>query len=215
MNLLESLRCKRKSCRGFVTIPMKIVIKFNLIHAIFRCPRCLKQYSFRFPKEVINELTPLIKESFYFCDICGTDNSDNYNKAYISERNRRKIIMRCKNCDRPRSKIVPVQIWDVLPKPLEKAPKKYLASELKCPNCQAGVMEWMKVCPYCNIELFFDEIKAPKEHLCPTCHEPSEPGSYFCTICGHELICNTCGSEIPFGVDLCPNCGNSVKKGEI
>lgn len=104
------IQCKRKKCAGGFTIPIQVIISHKGgLYYFSRCPTCHKEYKIPFADQDEKILLEGAKPYFKFCDLCGTDNSDNY---YIGKphsmsefRDRERIRFMCKNCGKDRVKI--------------------------------------------------------------------------------------------------------------
>ena len=50
-----------------------------------------------------------------------------------------------------------------------------------------------------------------ENHLCEVCITPTDPGTNFCTVCGHKVkvwgVCSQCNKVLPGRVNFCPSCG--------
>lgn len=261
MELVNTFKCKEAECKGTIRIPLKIVKResvldrIKMIIVVARCPHCHKKSKIHFSWGELPQLADFIRTFFFYCDNCGTDNSDNWENfrfdhwrrsrySYYKALTRRIIIIKCKDCGKKRKKATSKDIWDVIMKAQAEADVfEYLAHQHACPHCGSEISDKMKICSDCGLEINCDKCNAPliryakfcyqcgdrvekliehpigdsssTEQRCPACFQPFQDESHFCIICGQELICDKCGSEILEDADFCMECGDKVEKSKL
>jgi len=219
MSYMDQLTCKRKKCAGELIVPLKIVQKGSGAVIVGRCPRCHESYKVLLNLNDKDKWSPTVAEAFFRCDVCGTDNSDNWEYAgsgfggsawgyhpywyWQNRQERLKIAIKCKNCGKKRAKSVTSDLWADISKAIEAPPEKPVAA-LKCPHCGADITPDTKACPSCK-----------KEIKCSACGSPIAPNARFCSSCGDkvELV------EVPASPDekanICPTCQEAFNEGSI
>jgi len=175
-------------------VPIKIYEKSKFIISVFRCPICLKKYNISFPLDVLEELLELVKFSYFYCDVCGTDNFEKYTHGYEANLSRHRILMKCKKCKKLRAKIATNRIWN------EIASRAHKAYNKSFPEIEEVV------------EAFEERLPSRAIEMCPECSFPLKPDHVFCDNCGLQIRCVQCNAIIPQNSLFCVECGTKLVK---
>jgi len=187
--LVEKIKCPRPKCGGQLTVPIKLVRKGTDIVDVAACPNCHKKYKIYFNANQKDEVAQLFKDSIYYCDVCGTDNHGNFVEGETWEMDRRKIVVRCKNCGKKRAKVV----TETILKKIESL-KEAQEQESRVENEPADSVEQIK-----------QELRQ-----CPSCGAMCDPEHLFCSSCGTPLLCPKCQKPLPLGAKFCMSCGTQI-----
>lgn len=107
MSYRELLGCKRPSCAGTLTIPVKLVIKGPKLIDVARCPECHRTYKFILSMGDKRQWLPLIGDTFFQCSICGTRS----HLHIISRGSKFKANIKCENCEKKEAKVISRNLW--------------------------------------------------------------------------------------------------------
>ncbi len=109
--------CRMPLCSYALTIPVKMVFKGNYLIVASRCPKCKRGYKSIISIDDTDTYSTFFKV-FFQCDICGADNSENWDFMDDFDVNKLmdisilKIYFRCNNCNGFRTKTFPLSIFE-------------------------------------------------------------------------------------------------------
>ncbi|MHA1267001.1 MAG: zinc-ribbon domain-containing protein [Candidatus Helarchaeota archaeon] len=185
MDFRDQFRCKRSTCEGKFAIPIKILLRGNVVVVLARCHLCRKKYKINLSASDRDQWIPFVRELFQLCEVCGQPLSPSWRPVGISfgmslklhDYRNIKLANPCLSCKRNGMKVINELIWSFM-YPTEQSRQRFSSSPVAAPAAS----------PISS--------KSPSEasshvakpaRFCSQCGSAVEPDALFCANCGSQL----------------------------